>query len=76
MPVPPEEIYRDAADWRISWQDALQWTRVIDEEGHINQPVSESEKAEMKDKIDSLRNYSKTVNDAFLKEILQKLEYN
>ena len=73
MPVPPEHLYREAADWRITWEEALQWTRVIDEDGQVRKPVSASEKASMEAKIKTLKRYSKISKDDFLKDVLKKL---
>ena len=73
MPVPPEEIYREAADWRITWEDALYWTGILDDDGQVHQASSASEKAAMKRKADSLRAYSRIGNNDYLKEILKKL---
>jgi len=73
MPVPPEHLYREAADWRITWKEALQWTRVIDEDGQIRKPVSDSEKASMEAKIKTLKTYSRISSNVFLKDLLKKL---
>ena len=43
MPIPSNSIYRDAADFRITWQEALRWTMIIDEEDEIITPASATE---------------------------------
>jgi hypothetical protein len=73
MPIPTHSIYRDAADFRITWQEALRWTLIIDEDDKIITPASATELEMFKSKVSELRSYSRTVSDNFLKEIVKKL---
>ena len=73
MTISIHEIFRDAADRRISWQEALRMTIVIDENGQLNQPSSEHEKVALKQKTDALRPYARSLDDPFLNEIAKIL---
>ena len=72
MPIPSETYYRDAADSRITWKEALRSTRVLDNKGRINFPQSEKEKQCFEEKVESLRFYSTITKDKFLNKILQR----
>lgn len=74
MPIPFELIYRDAADCRISWQEALFETLVIDHEGEVFVPNDHKQKILLKRKKMVLRNYSVTANDDLLKHFIRKIE--
>lgn len=73
MPIPSNSIYRDAADFRITWQEALRWTMIIDEEDELITPASATEKELYKSKVSALRSYSRSVSDDFLQAVLEKL---
>ena len=71
MTISIHEIYRDAADRRISWQEALRMTVVIDDNGNIQQPATEHEKNILQQKVDALRPYAKSVDDPYLNKIVK-----
>ena len=73
MTISIHEIYRDAADRRITWQEALRMTIVIDDNGELKQPLTEHEKVAMKVKTDALRPYVRSVDDPYLNEIAKIL---
>lgn len=73
MPISIHEIYRDAADRRITWKEALQMTVVIDENGKVRKPGSESEKNLLEHKAEALRPYIKIANDPFLLDVAKIL---
>jgi len=73
MPIPSETIYRDAADFRITWKEALEWTLIIDEQGDIQLPRSELDKQRFETKLDTLQRYSRITNNTYLRQVLNKI---
>ena len=75
MPLSVDQIFRDAADRRITWEEALQMTTLIDEDGHVRQPANAGERRSMDAKVNALRPYVKMLDDPFLLNIAKTL-YN
>ena len=73
MPISIDEIYRDAADYRITWKEALMMTIVIDDKGQFLPPATDSDKVHMQEKAQALRPYVKNTDDPFLKSIAKIL---
>lgn len=73
MPISTDAIFRDAADHRISWQEALASTVVIDDEGRIIQPTTPDEESRLQEKLHALLPYSKSSQDPLLNEIVRQL---
>jgi hypothetical protein len=74
MPIPFDQIYRDASDSRISWQEALEETLIIDDDGEVLLPGNEKQVNDLHNKFASLRHYSITAEDNLLDEVLNRLE--
>ena len=75
MPVSVDQIFRDAADRRITWEEALQMTVLIDENGKVRQPANDLEKRLLDAKVNALRPYVKMLDDPFLTKIAKNF-YN
>ncbi len=73
MPVSIHDVYRDAADRRITWEEALRMTIIIDENGNVRKPATDTEKQMFATKVDALRPYVKTLNDPYLLDIAKML---
>ena len=74
MPIPFDQIYRDAADSRISWEEALVGTLVIDDNGDLVAPANDKEKVILHRKAQALHHYSRSVEDNLLKDVIKKLK--
>ena len=73
MPISVEEIYRDAADYRITWKEALMMTIVIDDNGQFLPPASDADKTRLEEKAHALKPYIKSTDDPLLKSIAKIL---
>lgn len=73
MPISVDEIYRDAADYRITWEEALIMTIIIDDNGHFLPPASEADKARLEEKAQALRPYVMSADDPLLQSIAKIL---
>lgn len=73
MPISIDEIYRDAADYRITWEEALKMTIVIDDKGDFLPPTSDSDKVRLEQKAQALKPYIKSADDPLLQSIAKIL---
>lgn len=74
MPVSIDQIFRDAADRRITWQEALTMTVMIDEDGNLHEPNTDIEKHRLVQKVFVLRHFVKTDNDPTLQKYAKLLD--
>lgn len=74
MPIPFDQIYRDAADYRITWHEALVGTMVIDSKGDVLLPSNEQQKYDLHRKAKALRHYSIAADNGLLKDVIKRIE--
>jgi len=73
MPISIDDIYRDAADYRITWEEALKMTIVIDDKGDFLAPTNDSDKVRLQKKAQALRPYIKSTDDPILQSLAKIL---